>query len=100
MTDLTFDFATLPGPQRYKLLTGLVVPRPIALVTTLGPGGIVNAADGTSSFKPGAFININGVNLATAATADTLPPPTVLSSFKALLGLVAPWVLPSASTSP
>jgi flavin reductase (DIM6/NTAB) family NADH-FMN oxidoreductase RutF len=42
--DLTFDFATLPAPQRYKLMTGLVVPRPIALVTTLGPGGIVNAA--------------------------------------------------------
>jgi flavin reductase (DIM6/NTAB) family NADH-FMN oxidoreductase RutF len=41
---LAFDFATLPAPQRYKLLTGLVVPRPIALVTTLGPGGIVNAA--------------------------------------------------------
>jgi flavin reductase (DIM6/NTAB) family NADH-FMN oxidoreductase RutF len=51
MTDLTFDFATLPGPQRYKLLTGLVVPRPIALVTTLGPGGIVNAA-------PFSFFNV------------------------------------------
>ncbi|MGP0094182.1 MAG: flavin reductase family protein [Xanthobacteraceae bacterium] len=49
--DLTFDFATLPGPQRYKLLTGLVVPRPIALVTTLGPGGIVNAA-------PFSFFNV------------------------------------------
>lgn len=38
------DFTTLPAQDRYKLLCALVVPRPIALVTTLGPGGIVNAA--------------------------------------------------------
>jgi flavin reductase (DIM6/NTAB) family NADH-FMN oxidoreductase RutF len=38
------DFTTLPPALRYKLLAGLVVPRPIALVTTVGPGGIVNAA--------------------------------------------------------
>jgi len=32
-------------PQEiYKLLTGIVVPRPIAWVSTLGPGGIVNLA--------------------------------------------------------
>ena len=30
--------------DRYKLLISLVIPRPIALVTTLGPTGIVNAA--------------------------------------------------------
>ncbi len=38
------DFATMPQKDRYKLLVGLVIPRPIALVTTLGPDGIVNAA--------------------------------------------------------
>jgi flavin reductase (DIM6/NTAB) family NADH-FMN oxidoreductase RutF len=48
---MTFDFDTLPQPQRYKLLVGLVVPRPIALVTTVGPGGIVNAA-------PFSFFNV------------------------------------------
>ena len=41
---MTFDFASLPQPLRYKLLVGLVVPRPIALVTSVGPSGIVNAA--------------------------------------------------------
>ena len=30
------DFTTLSAQDRYKLLCALVVPRPIALVTTLG----------------------------------------------------------------
>ena len=34
----------LPQRDRYKLLISLVIPRPIALVTTLGPTGVVNAA--------------------------------------------------------
>lgn len=38
------DFATLTGYQRYKLMASLIVPRPIALVTTLGEAGVVNAA--------------------------------------------------------
>ena len=41
---MTLDFSISPQPQRYKLLIGLVMPRPIALVTSLGPTGIVNAA--------------------------------------------------------
>ena len=34
----------LTAPQRYKLLCGLVVPRPISWITTVGPSGQVNAA--------------------------------------------------------
>jgi len=41
---MEFDFTRLDAQQKYKLLTALVIPRPIALVTTLGPGGVVNAA--------------------------------------------------------
>ena len=37
MPDLSLSFADLEPRQRYKLLCGLVVPRPIALVTTLSP---------------------------------------------------------------
>jgi flavin reductase (DIM6/NTAB) family NADH-FMN oxidoreductase RutF len=48
---MDFDFDTLARPSRYKLLTSLVVPRPIALVTTVGAGGIVNAA-------PFSFFNV------------------------------------------
>jgi len=43
-----------------------------------GARGIVNSADGTPNFKPGSFITISGANLAATATADTIPPPTVL----------------------
>jgi flavin reductase (DIM6/NTAB) family NADH-FMN oxidoreductase RutF len=39
-----FDFAKLAARQRYKLLIGTVVPRPIALVTTVDEEGRVNAA--------------------------------------------------------
>lgn len=52
---LSFDFAACSGPQRYKLLTGLVVPRPIALITTLSATGIVNAA-------PFSFFNVFSEN--------------------------------------
>jgi flavin reductase (DIM6/NTAB) family NADH-FMN oxidoreductase RutF len=38
------DFSELTAYQRYKLMASLIVPRPIALVTTLGANGVVNAA--------------------------------------------------------
>ncbi|MCG6204243.1 flavin reductase family protein [Rhodopseudomonas sp. HC1] len=38
------DLAALSRADRYKMLTGAVIPRPIAFVTSLGPGDIVNAA--------------------------------------------------------
>ena len=44
MPDLNLQFADLAPRQRYKLLCGLVVPRPIALVSSLSPAGVVNAA--------------------------------------------------------
>jgi flavin reductase (DIM6/NTAB) family NADH-FMN oxidoreductase RutF len=37
--------------ERYKVLTGFVLPRPIAWVTTVGPAGVVNAA-------PFSFFNV------------------------------------------
>lgn len=40
----SFDFSALSARERYKLLIGAVVPRPIALVTTISRQGIVNAA--------------------------------------------------------
>jgi flavin reductase (DIM6/NTAB) family NADH-FMN oxidoreductase RutF len=38
------DVSTLADHERYKLLAGLVVPRPIAWVTTVDVGGTVNLA--------------------------------------------------------
>lgn len=40
----TFDFTALSPRERYKLLIGAVVPRPIAWVTTCDASGAVNAA--------------------------------------------------------
>ena len=51
MATFTAAFADLDPGQRYKLLCATIVPRPIALVTTLGEGGLVNAA-------PYSFFNV------------------------------------------
>ena len=50
---MEIDLNALDRPVRYKLLTSLVVPRPIALVTTISEGGIVNAA-------PFSYFNVLG----------------------------------------
>lgn len=41
---VSLDFGALTPRERYKLLIGAVVPRPIALVTSLSKAGVVNAA--------------------------------------------------------
>ncbi|MCZ8187638.1 MAG: flavin reductase family protein [Beijerinckiaceae bacterium] len=48
---LDFDFSRLDKAARYKLLSGVVVPRPIAFVTTMGEDRVVNAA-------PYSFFNV------------------------------------------
>jgi hypothetical protein len=50
-------------------------PRP---AITAGSRGIVNSEDGTPNFRPGSFVTVNGTRLANPATAETIPPPTVL----------------------
>ena len=55
MANLSFNFAQLQPAQRYKLLCGLVVPRPIALVTSMSADGVVNAA-------PFSFFNVFSEN--------------------------------------
>lgn len=48
---LDVDPQTIEQRERYKLLCGLVVPRPVALVTSLSEDGTVNAA-------PFSFFNV------------------------------------------
>jgi len=64
---------------------------------TAGSKAVVNATNGSASFAPGAFIEINGTNLASTATASTLPAPTVLGGSCVLVDDVA---IPLLSTSP
>ncbi len=50
---MLFDFAALAPPERYRLLTSTIVPRPIAWVVTQDAAGRVNAA-------PFSFFNAFG----------------------------------------
>lgn len=50
---MRFDFQGEDKSQAYRLLASVVVPRPIALVTTVGSDGTVNAA-------PYSFFNLLG----------------------------------------
>lgn len=50
---MNFDLMALDTGLRYKLLSSLVLPRPIALLSTVGPTGVVNAA-------PYSFFNLMG----------------------------------------
>jgi flavin reductase (DIM6/NTAB) family NADH-FMN oxidoreductase RutF len=50
-----FDPALLSPIQQYKLMSSTVIPRPIALVTTIGPDGQANAA-------PYSLFNMVGVD--------------------------------------
>ena len=55
MDSTFFDFAELDTHDVYKLISGCVVPRPIAWVTTLDNNGKVNAA-------PYSFFNVFGAD--------------------------------------
>ena len=50
---MNFDFTTLAPRDRYKLLISTIVPRPIALVTSLNANGLINAA-------PFSYFNVMG----------------------------------------
>ncbi|WP_372922092.1 flavin reductase family protein [Roseovarius sp.] len=52
MTDL-LDLDSISAEDRYKLLSALVIPRPVAWVTTVDAKGVVNAA-------PYSFFNVFG----------------------------------------
>lgn len=51
---MDFDFERMTPLQCFEFLTGTVLPRPIAIVTTRGKGGRINAA-------PYSFFNIMGI---------------------------------------
>ncbi|MFK7963451.1 MAG: flavin reductase family protein [Burkholderiaceae bacterium] len=49
--DVTIELSSLEPTERYKILSGVIVPRPIAWVTTVNEAGLVNAA-------PYSFFNV------------------------------------------
>ena len=56
---MQFDIDGMAPIDRYELLLGTIVPRPIALITSLGPNGAVNAA-------PYSLFNVMGHDPAVA----------------------------------
>jgi flavin reductase (DIM6/NTAB) family NADH-FMN oxidoreductase RutF len=64
---MLFDFEQMTPMQCFEFLTGTVVPRPIALITSLSPTGLVNAA-------PYSFFNIMGIEPPVVA-CTVLPKP-------------------------
>jgi uncharacterized protein (TIGR03437 family) len=50
---------------------------------------IINSVDGTTTFKPGSFVTINGSSLASPAVANALPAPTVLGGSCVVMNSVA-----------
>ena len=63
MNKVFFDLASAESPDRYKLLTGLVVPRPIGWIGTKRP-------DGSHNLAPFSFFNV----------VSTTPPVVVFSA--------------------
>ncbi len=55
---MEFDFSKLSPKDRYKLMSATVIPRPIALVSTIDEDGTLNAA-------PYSFFNVFAENPAT-----------------------------------
>ena len=64
---MQFDFDAMSAALRFAFLTGAVVPRPIALITTLSPQGGCNAA-------PYTFFSIAGTE-PPVVTVTVLPTP-------------------------
>src|SRR3954454_8060166 len=61
---MLFDVAAIPANEAYKLLVSTVVPRPIALATTVDADGRVNAApfsffNAVSSIPPVVVLGIS-----------------------------------------
>jgi len=76
---MEIDFAGLASSDRYKLLVGFVVPRPVAFVTTVGKNGVANAA-------PFSFFNVFGEDPATVVLGiETRPDGTLKDTMRNIL---------------
>lgn len=99
MTEI--DFAQLGTYERYKLMASLIVPRPIALVTTLGADGTINAA-------PFSMFNMMGedppvvmlsVNKLQDTAQKTLPPTSCATKSLWCTSPTKPWPPPCTAAA-
>jgi flavin reductase (DIM6/NTAB) family NADH-FMN oxidoreductase RutF len=73
---MQFDLTGADRSQAYRLLASVVVPRPIALVTSLGPDGAVNAAPFSFFNLLGSAPPVVGLNIADRERAPDTPKDT------------------------
>ncbi len=85
---MQFDFATLPPPQVYKLMTSTITPRPIAWVTSQDAQGRLNAA-------PYSFFNafcadppIVGIGMGRRPELEDVTPKDSWANIRATKGFV------------
>ena len=73
-----FDLAQIPPTDAYKLLVRTVVPRPIALATTIDGEGRVNAAPFSffNAVSPAPPVVVIGISADAARTATRTPSAT------------------------
>ena len=73
---MKFDIADLDWKESHELMAGVVVPRPIALISTVGENGVFNVAPysffGVASVKPAIVFFGIGTKVRAGQKKDTL----------------------------
>ena len=91
---MEFDFSNYNPKDRYKLLSSTVIPRPIALISTVDTNGILNAA-------PFSFFNVFAEDPATCviglARHEMAPSEIQRGLLRRLVSLSSIWL---TATSP
>lgn len=98
MSDRTVFDPAAPGVNAYRLLTALVVPRPIAWVTSVSADGVVNLAP--HSFYTVASARPPIVQFTSVGTKDTLRNVTATEEFVVNLASEPQTDLVNASSAP
>lgn len=101
MSRRLFDLTSWPAPQPYRLLTALVVPRPIAWVSTVDASGVANLAP--HSFFTVASADPPVVQFTSVGRKDTLRNIEATDEFVVNLAtraLLEPMNATSASVAP
>jgi len=80
---MNFDLASLPSSVGYKLLVGLIAPRPIALITSMAADGRLNAAPFSAFNYLATDPPIVGVGVANRSGEPPVPKDTAANILEA-----------------
>lgn len=96
---MEFDLGALSPLDRYKLLTGLVVPRPIAFVSSLSADGQRNAAPFSffNMFGASPAVVVLGINMRGASHKDSFA--NIVATGEFVIGVVDSKLAPIANAA-